>query len=317
MTTTPDHDSLFKQLLREFLQEFLEGFFPELAAQLDFSDFGPHSLLSQEQFDDLSRGRSYRIDLVATVRTRGLNSPSGKKGLNSQQAECVILFVEAQQTRRKEFLQRVFHYFALLHLRHRSPVIPVVIYTDSARWRHPDRWQQYTLEFGGKRILDFQFFALKPSTLPVRQFLRSTNPAQLALAAKMGMAGEDLAEVKLGLLRQILRSRQSEARKSLLATFVDTYIEEDEATARREEELLAQREYKETGMLLERARQRGIAEGEAKGMAIGEARGEAKGIAIGEFKGKRETAARMKEHGIPVATICEITGLTQEEVAGL
>jgi predicted transposase/invertase (TIGR01784 family) len=306
MTTPLDHDSLFKQLLREFLQEFLEGFFPELAAQLDFSDFGPHSFLSQEQFDDLFRGRSYRIDLVATVRTRDPNGPGGRKG---PQADCVILFVEAQQTRRKEFLQRMFHYFALLHLRHRAPVIPVVIYTDSARWSHPDRWQQYTLEFGGKRILDFQFFALKPNTLPVRPFLRSTNPAQLALAAKMGMAGEDLAEVKLGLLRQILRSRQSEPRKSLLATFVDTYIEEDDETARREEELLTQREYKETGMLLERARQRGIAEGEAKG--------EARGVAIGEAKGKRETAAKMKEHGIPLATICQITGLSQEEVAAL
>jgi predicted transposase/invertase (TIGR01784 family) len=306
MKTPLDHDSLFKQLLREFLQEFLEGFFPELAAQLDFSDFGPHSFLSQEQFDDLSRGRSYRIDLVATVRTRGQSSRRGSRG---PQADCVILFVEAQQTRRKEFLQRMFHYFALLHLRHRAPVIPVVIYTDSARWRHPDRWQQYTLEFGGKRILDFQFFALKPNTLPVRPFLRSTNPAQLALAAKMGMAGEDLAEVKLGLLRQILRSRQSEPRKSLLATFVDTYIEEDDETARREEELLTQREYKETGMLLERARQRGIAEGEAKG--------EARGVAIGEAKGKRETAAKMKEHGIPLATICQITGLSQEEVAAL
>jgi predicted transposase/invertase (TIGR01784 family) len=129
----------------------------------------------------------------------------------------------------------------------------------------------------------------------------------------MGMAGEDLAEVKLGLLRQILRSRQSEPRKSLLATFVDTYIEEDEETARREVELLTQREYKETGMLLERARQRGIAEGEARGEAKGVAIGEARG----EAKGKRETAAKMKEHGIPLPTICEITGLSQEEVAGL
>ena len=42
-----DHDALHKQLLTHFFQQFLEGFFPEIAEQLDFSDFGPANILTR------------------------------------------------------------------------------------------------------------------------------------------------------------------------------------------------------------------------------------------------------------------------------
>ncbi|MBO5979477.1 MAG: hypothetical protein J6Q12_03495 [Bacteroidales bacterium] len=58
---------------------------------------------------------------------------------------------------------------------------------------------------------------------------------------------------------------------------------------------------------------------------LGEARGEARGIAIGEERGieictaKRSTeiAAAMLVKGLPIELICELTGLTPEEVDAL
>ena len=54
---------------------------------------------------------------------------------------------------------------------------------------------------------------------------------------------------------------------------------------------------------------------------VGEARGEARGIAIGEERGiaKRSTeiAAAMLAKGLPIELICELTGLTPDEVNAL
>jgi len=58
-------------------------------------------------------------------------------------------------------------------------------------------------------------------------------------------------------------------------------------------------------------------EGEAKGVAIGEARGMKKGIALGRDETLLQTARKMKSKGFNTAVICEITGLSEEEVNAL
>ncbi len=351
-----DHDTLYKQLLTSFFQEFLEGFFPEIARELDFTGFGPENFLTQEQFDDPIEGRAHRIDVIARVppkarpkkhrrhhaRSRHSNSehsspaasaiPSSSASPSPQAnpstpansppppalppdpGSYLVVFVEAQQTRRREFLARVFRYFALLHIRHRTTVVPIVLYTDEGRRPLAERWQSYRLQFAGQRVLEFRFFALRLSNLPVREYLRSTNPAQLALAARMDLTGEELVEVKLQLLRQIARCKIDEARMNHAARFVDCYIEEtDEEMARREEEELARAANREAGMLFERARLRGVAQGVAEGKLEGKLEGKAEGAREATL----ENARKMKEHGIALVTISEITGLSIEEVEAL
>ncbi|MBR5810661.1 MAG: hypothetical protein IKY36_04705 [Bacteroidales bacterium] len=53
--------------------------------------------------------------------------------------------------------------------------------------------------------------------------------------------------------------------------------------------------------------------GEARGIAIGEERG----IEIGTAKRSTEIAAAMLAKGLPIELICELTGLTPEEVNAL
>ena len=57
----------------------------------------------------------------------------------------------------------------------------------------------------------------------------------------------------------------------------------------------------------------GLAEGKSLGLAEGEARGKAEGT----HQAKLETARLMLQRNYPQAEICLMTGLTQEEVAGL
>ncbi len=61
-------------------------------------------------------------------------------------------------------------------------------------------------------------------------------------------------------------------------------------------------------------RAKGEAIGRAKGEAIGRAEGRAEGEAIGRKKNALETAGKMKRLGLPVDTIVQITGLTEQEV---
>lgn len=70
--------------------------------------------------------------------------------------------------------------------------------------------------------------------------------------------------------------------------------------------------------VLDTAKMEGRAEGRAEGIAEGRAEGRAEGIAEGRAEGileeKKATALKMKEMGIPVGTICQITGLPEDEV---
>ena len=62
---------------------------------------------------------------------------------------------------------------------------------------------------------------------------------------------------------------------------------------------------------------KGLAEGMAKGMAEGMTKGMAKGMAEGERKKALETARKMLSKGFEREDICDITGLSIEEIEEL
>lgn len=66
--------------------------------------------------------------------------------------------------------------------------------------------------------------------------------------------------------------------------------------------------------VLDTAKMEGRAEGRAEGLVEGRAEGLAEGRAEGILEEKKATALKMKEMGIPVGTICQITGLPEDEV---
>ncbi len=70
-----------------------------------------------------------------------------------------------------------------------------------------------------------------------------------------------------------------------------------------------------------KGRAEGLAEGEAKGraegLAEGEAKGRAEGLAEGAKKQAIETARNAKALGLPVETIAQLSGLSEDEINGL
>ena len=79
----------------------------------------------------------------------------------------------------------------------------------------------------------------------------------------------------------------------------------------------------------ELVRREALAEGETKGMAIGQAKGLAEGLAEGkakgkteglaegEAKGKTEIATNLLKENYPIEKIIKVTGLTEEELEKL
>ena len=69
--------------------------------------------------------------------------------------------------------------------------------------------------------------------------------------------------------------------------------------------------------LREKAIAEGLAEGKAKGLAEGRAEGRAEGQVIGETKTKKEIAKKMKEIGMSLEKIKNITYLSEDEIKKL
>jgi predicted transposase/invertase (TIGR01784 family) len=252
-TKNIDHDGLFKRLLTQHFEEFLEGFFPEVHKELDFSGFGVDNFLSQEQMAEIDSS-VHRMDVVAKVKPKSTESDDA----------YLVVFVEAQSTRPKEFMARMFRYFAHLYLKYNTMIIPIVIYSDKAKWRDENEWNNFQMEFAGHKFLDFKFLVLKPSMLSIRDYLRSTNPAQLALASLMDLDGKDLSKMKLSLVRGLFGARLTESKLMNIFEFVDVYMDGDSEELKKELDLLNKEEFKGADMLVSYWKGLGAAEVEEK-----------------------------------------------------
>jgi predicted transposase/invertase (TIGR01784 family) len=210
-----DHDQIFKTLLRSFFREFMELFLPQEAKAIDFTKV---EFLEKEVFTDIPSGRRKYLDLVVKV------------GLKRGGEQFILIHLEFQARKEWDFPERMFQYYCQLYLRHRTPIVPVAIFTDEAVWRKPIP-DGFEIGLEGERYVQFRFHLLKLKHLNYRQFLKSENPLAYALMAKMNFDRRERVRLKADFLRLILGARVNPARKSILLQFVETYVPLD----RREE----------------------------------------------------------------------------------
>lgn len=201
-----DHDRLFKELLSTFFIEFLELFLPELAEEID-----PTSIrfLQQEYFSDLTSGEEKIVDLLVEVQQLGATA-------------AFLIHLEAQSFSEANFARRIFFYFSILHQRYLQRIYPIVVFS----FDKPDRQEnnRYTVKFGDRTILDFNFEAIQLNRLNWRDYLNQQNPVAAALMAKMRIETPDRPKVKAECLRLLATLRLDPARTRLISGFVDTYL---------------------------------------------------------------------------------------------
>ena len=235
------HDALFKELLRAFFREFLELFFPDAAERLDFSRV---SFLDKELFTDLPEGSRRELDLLAQTYTR------------DGEPELILVHVEVQARREREFPYRMFEYYALLRLRHRVPVFPVVIYLSPGAGGLMR--EQYAEAIFGRDVLTFRYDCVGLPDLSADDYLERENPLAPALSALMKPAGAGRALQKALALRQTLLGSVDEARQSLLVNLVETCLKLDAAEEQAFRQVVGQQELGEVRRMLTIYEERGI-----------------------------------------------------------
>lgn len=201
-----DHDGLFKKLLRTFFLEFVDVFLPEMAEYLERDAI---EFLDKEVFPELDDKSSRRADLVAKARFQG-------------QELFFLIHIESQAARRPRFNRRMFFYTAWLDKTFDLPVYPIALLTyDKPRNLEPD---SYKIEFPDRRVLDFRFRTIQLNRLNWRDYLRHHNPVATTLMAKMDIAPEEQAQVKIEMLRLFSTMKLNHEKMTLIGHFIESYL---------------------------------------------------------------------------------------------
>ncbi|WLR51870.1 Rpn family recombination-promoting nuclease/putative transposase [Bacillus tianshenii] len=276
-----DHDRWFKELLGTFFEEFFTAFFPHVAEAVDFQRV---TFLSEELFTDILEGEKRRVDLLAKVR------------LQKDEA-IVIIHVEPQSYVQKAFNERMFIYFSRLYEKHRTPILPVAVFSYDENYEEQDMFE---VKFPFKEVLRFAFDKLELRKLDWRDYLNAPNPAAAALLSKMNYNRAERVQVKKEFLRMLVKMELDDARMTLLTGFFERYLklsEREEVTLQAEITTLPQEE-EEAVMKIETSWHK-------------------KGREEGRKSSLYEVAEKMLREGFSIEQIKKITELSEEEIEKL
>lgn len=177
-----DHDRLFKELLTNFFAEFIELFFPAVHNLIDYSSL---QFLSQEIVTDLAEGEKHYVDILAEVKIKSENG-------------CILIHVEPQSYRQKNFNRRMFKYFCRLFLKHNKKILPIALFSHDSLVNEENSFE---VSFPFLEVMRFEFFKVQLKRIPWRAYIRSDNPVAAALLSKMNYRPQERVQVKLQFLR--------------------------------------------------------------------------------------------------------------------
>ena len=202
----PDHDELFKELIRNFLFEFLDLFMPpSFTCKMDRSF---HVELNTELPAALGPGKSNRTDLVFEIRNK--------------QMKRSIVHIEVESSNDSKFAERMFFYYALLRKKYNLPVLPIAIFS----FKNPLSLQSSRLdeEINGIKVASFEFQLIQLNQLQWRDFLELNNPIVSALVSCMAYTEKERLEVKLRCLCHLASKQLTPEKAKIIQRFSDSYL---------------------------------------------------------------------------------------------
>jgi len=167
-------------LLDEFLMPSLDAAF-----SLDEPDTGP--AVSQEDLDLDVAGPAEELleEDVGIPEVRARDGPRGFErlaeiaglgvDLRSVETNIVLVHVEIQSRPEKDLAQRMFEYYALLWLRHRVLIFPVVLYLQGGEGLTDE---QYRTRLFGREIFRFDYASVGLARLRAEEYVdRAFSPS--------------------------------------------------------------------------------------------------------------------------------------------
>ncbi len=245
-------DQLFKELLQAFFREFLELFYPAIAARLDFQRV---TFLDKEAFADVPEGSRREADLVAQVHTL------------EGEPELLLFHFEVQTQRRREMPYRMFEYYALLRLRRRLPVLPIVVYLAPGAGGLVQ--EGYTESLFDTEILTFRYNVVGLPDLSAANYLDLDNPLGPTLSALMHSDEGSRVVRRLASMQKRSLLLTDDARRSLLLNIIERYLPLNAAEEAELQERIAQPELREVRDVITSYEERGIEQGIRQGILRG------------------------------------------------
>ena len=255
----------------------MELFFPDISERIDFNHV---EFLDKKHYTDTKRGRHRYMDLVVKVK------------IIDGGEEYILIHTEFESSRPKRFFpERMFKYYCQLYLRNGLPVIPIVVFSDDAKWRKMPP-QRFTIEFNNKRYLDFFYHSIKLKNMDWKLFLKQNNPLAYALMSKMDLDKKQRAKLKADFLRLAIGCEVNPARESLLVDFIENYIKLNSKEQEEFDTLVKSDEvYEEVIKMMTVYEERGVNKGRQQGMQ----QGRQQGLAEGEILDKQNILIRQME----------------------
>lgn len=297
------NDILWKAALEDLFDDFLRFFIPEADHLFDM-DRGFEYL--DKELDQLfpPDGDTYApryVDKLVKVFT--------KNGVE----EWILIHVEVQGYTDEAFAKRMFQYYYRILDQYDKPITAFAIFADTAKGFHP---KYYKREFLGTSI-NYAFNTYKIIDQDDTELEASNNPFALAvLSAKLALSrnkvgDQQLFDLAFDLSRRLLAKQIPKEKIRKVMNFLRFYLHFDnpEMFAKFEQQIAILTK-RSTAMgieefLLERAKNEGKEEGLEEG------------IELGAEKTNRKNALKMKENGLDLMLISNITGLSVEEIEKL
>lgn len=287
------NDILWKAALEDLFDDFLRFFYPSadeifnLDKGFEYLDKELEQLFPPE-FDNYSP--RYVDKLVKVFTSRG-------------QEEWILIHVEVQGYADADFAARMFQYYYRILDKYAMSITAFAIFTDGNKNFNP---KFYEYEFLGTRVY-YGYNTCKIIEQNDDELIDSNNPFAMAvLSAKIAInskGDQQLFDLSYNMARQLLKKQMPKDKIRKVINFLRYYIRFEKP------EMFGKFE-KEIATLTERSSTMGIEE-----FLIDSA--EKKGIKKGIEKTLKETAVKMKNVGLEIALIANITGLSVEEIKKL
>ncbi len=216
-----DHDSKFKQLIKDRFSDLVGMFAPHLHPRLDFDQI---EWLNKEVYVDPPLNTKYRLDLIAKVKTK--QAPTSAQESQSSEKWFAIIFIETESADSVTSIKnRLFQYYFLVWLEYKMPIFPIVLFLNMNKdGIHHDKVEHV---FFNEIVMTLNYLGIGLRGLDAVEYLDRDFPLGYGLAPLMKQT-QDPFEIAKQAADKIKASEISDRSKRLLGDCLQAYAELNE-----------------------------------------------------------------------------------------
>jgi predicted transposase YdaD len=259
--TKQSHDHNFKNLFLDFPKETLEWFFPQ--AEQNWGQVRKVEFIRQEPKKRKLSDPNLALDMPILF--------------SFENQQLLLWLVEFQEDKAKFSIYKLLHYTTdLMEFYPQALVIPTVLFTDRTNWRK-DVVHKLETKLNDRLFLHFEYVFFKLFDFNARDYYNINNPVVKILLPKMNYKKDERIEV----IRHAYSGLFQLASRMLFDKYVD-FIDVYAQISEQEQKSLYHEiiQHKETAMLAQYIREKGMQEGMQEGMQQGMQEGMQQGMLL-------------------------------------